>query len=256
MQRYFIQLAYDGANYHGWQIQPGSISVQEVLEKSISTISREEIHVTGAGRTDTGVHASFFVAHFDAESENLDDQHFTFRLNRFLPPDISVQNIYKVYDKAHARFDATYRTYQYFITKQKDPFSRAFAYHHYRLLDAEKMNEAAQLLFNYSDFTSFSRTGADAKTGICKMMEAYWTEEPDRYILTIKADRFLRNMVRAVVGTMLDIGMGKMEPKEIGRIIEAKDRRVAGSSAAARGLFLVDIGYPEEISQGLIRNPG
>jgi len=256
MQRYFIQLAYDGANYHGWQIQPGSISVQEVLEKSISTISREEIHVSGAGRTDTGVHASFFVAHFDAEAENLDDQHFTFRLNRFLPPDISVQNIYKVHEKAHARFDATYRTYQYFITKQKDPFSRAFAYHHYRLLDTEKMNEAAQLLFNYSDFTSFSRTGADAKTGICKMMEAYWTEEPDRYILTIKADRFLRNMVRAVVGTMLDIGMGKMEPKEIGRIIEAKDRRVAGSSAAAQGLFLVDIGYPEEISHGLIRNPG
>ena len=254
MQRYFIQLAYDGTNYHGWQIQPGSVSVQEVLEQSISTISRETISVTGAGRTDTGVHASFFVAHFDAESETLDDPHFTFRLNRFLPPDITVQSVYKVHEKAHARFDATYRTYKYFITKQKDPFSRVFAYHHYRLLDIERMNEAAKLLFNYSDFTSFSRTGTDAKTGICQIMEAYWTEEPDRYVFTIKADRFLRNMVRAVVGTMLDIGMGKMEPEGIARIIEAQDRREAGSSAAARGLFLVDIGYPEEISRRLIRN--
>jgi len=253
MQRYFIQLAYDGTHYHGWQIQPGSVSVQEVLEQSLSTISRETIRLTGAGRTDTGVHASFFVAHFDAESEILDDQHFTFRLNRFLPPDISVKNIYKVHNKAHARFDATYRTYQYFISKHKDPFSRAYTYNHYRLLDTEKMNQAAKLLFNYSDFTSFSRTGTDAKTGICKIMESFWTEEPQRYIFTIQADRFLRNMVRAVVGTMLDIGMGKMKPEGIARIIEAEDRREAGSSAAARGLFLVDIGYPEEISQGLMR---
>jgi tRNA pseudouridine38-40 synthase len=253
MQRYFIQLSYDGTNYHGWQIQPNGITVQEVLEKVLSTVSRENIALTGAGRTDTGVHARFFVAHFDAENQDLESDKIIYNINCLLPADIAVQNIYKVKADAHARFDALHRTYKYYFSKRKDPFTRLHSEKESRMPDLLKMNEAASTLFDYEDFTSFSRLGTDVKTNNCKVYEAKWSDEGSRLVFRIKADRFLRNMVRAVVGTLLEVGFGKLTVEEFRHIIELKDRGAAGASVPAKGLFLVDIGYPEELSSGLIR---
>jgi len=253
MQRYFIQLSYDGTAYHGWQIQPNGISVQEMVEKKLSVIARETVLVTGAGRTDAGVHASFFVAHFDAENEQLDNQKFVHGLNNLLPSDIAVQNIYKVHPEAHARFDALSRTYKYYVVRSKDPFSRYYAAREHGNPDLHKMNEAAMKLFDYEDFTSFSKLGTDVKTNNCKVSLAEWKETENGYVFTVKADRFLRNMVRAIVGTLLEVGHGKISTEEFCRIIEKKDRCSAGTSVSAKGLFLVDIGYPEILSGGLIR---
>lgn len=253
MQRYFIQLSYDGTNYHGWQIQPNAISVQEIVEKALSTILRETISVTGAGRTDTGVHATFYVVHFESENHAIDGDKLAYRLNSFLPHDVAIQAVYPVPAQAHARFDATYRTYNYLISKRKDPFSFPFAHTHNRPLDVAKMNEAAQTLFEYRDFTSFSRLGTDVKTNICTIYEARWIEEETQLKFVVKADRFLRNMVRAIVGTLLLVGQNKLTIDGFRAIIEAEDRGAAGASAAAKGLFLVDVGYPEEMSNGLIR---
>jgi tRNA pseudouridine38-40 synthase len=253
MQRYFIQLSYDGTNYHGWQIQPNGITVQEVLEKVLSIVSREKISLTGAGRTDTGVHTKFFVAHFDAENQDLESDKIIYNINCLLPADIAVQNIYKVKADAHARFDALYRSYKYYLTKRKDPFSRFYSEKESRMHDLLKMNEAAAELKNYEDFTSFSRLGTDVKTNNCKIYEAIWTDEGSGLVFSIKADRFLRNMVRAVVGTLLEVGFGKLTLEEFRQIIELKDRGAAGASVPAKGLFLVDIGYPDELSGGLIR---
>ncbi len=254
MQRYFIQLSYDGTNYHGWQVQPNGITVQEALEKAMSTVLREKIALTGAGRTDTGVHASFFVAHFDNDNQQLDSEKIIYNLNSLLPADIAVQSIYKVRADAHARFDAIYRTYKYYLSKKKDPFTRFYSEKEARMPDLVKMNEAANALLRYEDFTSFSRLGTDVKTNNCKVFEAKWTDEGTRLVFSIKADRFLRNMVRAIVGTLLEVGFGKLTVEEFCRIIELKDRGAAGASVAAKGLFLVDIGYPEELSEGLIRD--
>lgn len=253
MQRYFIQLSYDGTAYHGWQIQPNGISVQETVEKALAVVAREKVVVTGAGRTDAGVHASFYVAHFDIENQNLDNDKIIYNLNCLLTADIAVQCIYKVHAEAHARFDAISRTYQYFLIKSKDPFSRLYAEKEVRIPDLIKMNEAAHKLFNYEDFTSFSRLGTDVKTNNCKIDFAEWVDEGNRYVFTIRADRFLRNMVRAIVGTLLEVGFGKLTVDGFCKIIEAKDRCAAGASVPAKGLFLVDIGYPEELSKGLIR---
>lgn len=253
VQRYFIQLSYDGTNYHGWQSQPNGITVQEVLEKVLSVVSRERIAVTGAGRTDTGVHASFFVAHFDSENQNLDSEKIIYNINCLLSKDIAVQNIYKVKPDAHARFDALYRSYKYHLSKRKDPFTRFYSEKESRMPDLEKMNEAAAKLFNYEDFTSFSRLGTDVKTNNCKVYEAEWVDEGNRLVFSIKADRFLRNMVRSIVGTLLEVGFGKLSIEDFCHIIELKDRGAAGASAPAKGLFLVDIGYPEELSFGLIK---
>jgi len=253
MQRYFIQLSYDGTAYHGWQIQPNGISVQETIEKALAVVAREKVSVTGAGRTDAGVHASFYVAHFDVENQNLDNDKIIHNLNCLLPADIAVQCIYKVHAEAHARFDAISRTYQYFLIKSKDPFSRLYAEKEARMPDLIKMNEAACKLFNYEDFTSFSRLGTDVKTNNCKIDFAEWVDDGNRYVFTIRADRFLRNMVRAIVGTLLEVGFGKLTVDGFCKIIEAKDRCAAGASVPAKGLFLVDIGYPEELSKGLIR---
>lgn len=253
MQRYFIQLSYDGTNYHGWQIQPNGITVQEVLEKVLSTISREKISVTGAGRTDTGVHASFYVAHFDSIRENLDAQKILYSINSMLPHDIAVQNVYKVRADAHARFDALSRSYEYFLIKKKDPFCRFYTEKESAKLDIDKMNQAAAKLFNYIDFTSFSRLGTDVKTNNCKIMEAKWSDEGNRLIFRIKADRFLRNMVRAIVGTLLDVGLNKLSVEDFCKIIEVGNRGAAGASAPAKGLFLSDIIYPADLSKGLIR---
>ncbi len=253
MQRYFIQLSYDGTNYHGWQIQPNGITVQEVLGKVLSTISREKVSLTGAGRTDTGVHASFFVAHFDSENENLCSQRIIYSINCMLPHDIAVQNIYKVRPEAHARFDALSRSYEYYLSKSKDPFTRFYSDKQSIKPDLLKMNEAAAKLYNYSDFTSFSRLGSDVKTNNCKIYEARWSDQGNRLVFSIKADRFLRNMVRAIVGTLLEVGWNKLTVEGFPKIIEMKYRGAAGASAPAKGLFLTDIIYPKELSEGLIR---
>lgn len=248
MNRYFIYLAYDGENYHGWQIQPNGASVQETLRDALVTFLRDtSIEVVGAGRTDAGVHARLMVAHFDIDRE-LDCNSVTDKLNRLLPPDISVYNVRRVKDDAHARFDATYRTYKYYITTRKDPFTRKYAWRVFQKLDFAKMNEAASTLFDYIDFTSFSKLHTDVKTNNCKIMHAEWTQcGDDEWVFTIQADRFLRNMVRAVVGTLVEVGRGKLTVEGFRKVIEEKNRCSAGSSVPGNALFLVDVGYPEDI---------
>ena len=247
MQRYFIYLAYDGTNYHGWQIQPNGESVQECLMKALSTFLRREVEVVGAGRTDAGVHASLMVAHFDNEEE-LEPSAVTEKLNRLLPPDISVYKVCKVRSDAHARFDATARMYKYYVTTAKYPFNRQYRCRIYGSLDFDRMNEAAHTLFDYSDFTSFSKLHTDVKTNLCKIMQARWTQEDDTtWVFTIQADRFLRNMVRAIVGTLIEVGRGKLSVDGFREIIEQKDRCKAGTSVPGHALFLVNIDYPPEI---------
>jgi tRNA pseudouridine38-40 synthase len=247
-QRYFLQCSYKGTNYHGWQIQPNAISVQEVMAKSLSTMLREDISVVGAGRTDTGVHASFFVLHFDSKNKNI-PENFVYKLNSFLPHDVAVQKIWKVNGEAHARFGALSRTYKYYISTEKNPFNTETSYRYFKPLDLDKMNEAAKTLFDYEDFTSFSRLHTDVKTNNCKIFEAEWITENNQIVFIIKADRFLRNMVRAVVGTLLEVSRGKLSIDGFKNIIESKDRSAAGASAPAQGLFLVDIEYPENIGK-------
>ena len=245
--RYFVYLAYDGTNYHGWQVQPNGESVQGMLMKALSTFLRKDIEVVGAGRTDAGVHARLMVAHFDFEEE-LDGVQVTEKLNRLLPPDISVYEVRRVKPDAHARFDATYRTYKYYVTTRKDPFNRHYAWRLYNALDFAKMNEAAKVLFEYIDFTSFSKLHTDVKTNNCRIMYAEWTQVSDtEWVFTIQADRFLRNMVRAVVGTLVEVGRGKMTLDDFRRVIEKKDRCSAGNSVPGHALFLVDVGYPEDL---------
>ena len=245
VQRYFIYLAYDGTNYHGWQIQPNGISVQECLMKALSTFLRREIEVIGAGRTDAGGHASLMVAHFDYDGP-LDTVSVADKLNRLLPPDISIYRVCRVRSDAHARFDATARTYKYYVTTSKYPFNRQYRWRVYNQLDYERMNEAARTLFEYTDFTSFSKLHTDVKTNNCKIMHAAWTRVDDvTWVFTIQADRFLRNMVRAIVGTLLEVGRGKLSVEGFRRVIEQKDRCQAGTSVPGNALFLVDVAYPE-----------
>lgn len=245
-QRYFLQLSYKGTNYHGWQIQPNAISVQEVVEDALSKILREKISVVGAGRTDTGVHASYFILHFDVESEIPANLDVVYKLNSFLPNDIAVQKVWEVTRDAHARFGATSRTYNYFVSTQKNPFTTHTSYKFVKPLDVVKMNMAAKALFDYKDFTSFSRLHTDVKTNNCKIMKAEWKVEEFSLVFVIQADRFLRNMVRAIVGTLLEVGRGKLTIQQFRDIIERKDRGAAGASAPAQGLFLVGIDYPKE----------
>jgi pseudouridylate synthase I len=246
-QRYFIELAYKGTRFHGWQVQPNALSVQESLEKALSTITRETIAVTGAGRTDTGVHASYYVAHFDSEKQNLDHHDFAHKLNSFLGDDIVVFNVAKVSQEAHARFDAISRTYHYHLNLLKDPFALATSWHFFRPLNLELMNAACQILFEYTDFTSFSKLHTDVKTNNCKIYLAQWAQTGNHIVFTVKADRFLRNMVRALVGTFIEVGMGKLDLAGFRLVIEKKDRGAAGTSVPAHGLFLTDIEYPEAV---------
>lgn len=240
--RYFIYLSYDGAGFHGWQVQPNDNSVQAEVNRAVTILCNTPTEVVGAGRTDAGVNARLMVAHFDCEKE-LDTADATFRLNRVLPQSIAVKKVVRVNDEAHARFSATSRTYQYFIHSDRDPFRRQYSFHITYPLDFDKMNEAARLLFNYTDFTSFSKLHTDVKTNNCKIMKAEWSDN----CFTIKADRFLRNMVRAIVGTLLDVGRGQITIEEFCKIIEEKDRCSAGMSVPGNALFLTDIEYPEEI---------
>lgn len=248
MQRYFIYLSYDGTDYHGWQLQPNGISVQETLEKALSLCLRRTTGVTGAGRTDAGVHASLMTAHFDAD-EPIQPDGLTDKLNRLLPPDISIHRIVPVTAEAHARFSATSRTYQYHVITAKLPFRRRYALRLYgQAPDFGKMNEAARRLYGYTDFTSFSKLHTDVKTNNCRILHAGWTQTgTDEWVFTIRADRFLRNMVRAIVGTLLEVGRGKLSPEGFCRIIEEKDRCKAGTSVPAQALFLTEITYPDTI---------
>ncbi len=245
MTRYFLELAYNGLRYHGWQIQPNAITVQQVLNDCISKMLRENINVVGCGRTDTGVHASYFVAHFDCTNENLDCDRFCHKLNRFLPKDIAVFSLQKVESEVHSRFSAKSRTYEYHIITQKSPFIFDYALLIPYELDFQKMNEAAATLFDYVDFTSFSKLHTDVKTNNCKVSFAKWEWKTDKWVFTIKADRFLRNMVRAIVGTLIEVGEGKLTVDGFKKIIEQKDRSKAGTSAPAHALYLMDIKYPE-----------
>ncbi len=245
--RYFITLSYDGTNYHGWQIQPNGSSVQETLEQALTTLLREETSVVGAGRTDAGVHALKMIAHFDTEQQ-VDCQRLADKLNRILPPDIAVQCVQPVCDDAHARFSATSRTYHYYVSTAKDPFSRHRAMRLFHAPDFERMNEAACRLFGYTDFTSFSKLHTDVATNNCRIMQARWEQVSEyEWRFVIQADRFLRNMVRAVVGTLLEVGRGKMSVGEFCRVIEKKDRCSAGTSVPGHALFLVDVTYPEGV---------
>jgi tRNA pseudouridine38-40 synthase len=246
-QRYFIELAYKGTSFHGWQIQPNAVSVQECLEKALSTITRELIAVTGAGRTDTGVHSSYFVAHFESEKLNLDHPDFAHKLNSFLCKDLVVFGISKVHPEAHARFDAKSRTYQYHLKLRKDPFKLEISWYFFKQPDLELMNAASRILFEYTDFTSFSKLHTEVKTNNCKIYCAEWTQEGQNIVFTVKADRFLRNMVRALVGTILEVGIGKISLDGFRTIIELKDRSAAGFSVPPHGLFLTDIEYPEGV---------
>jgi len=245
--RYFVYLSYNGTNYHGWQIQPNGISVQEVLEKRFSVLLSENIAITGAGRTDTGVHAVQMVAHFDIEKAIETPILLVGKLNNFLPKDIAIQKIVPVHADVHARFDALSRTYEYRITQQKNPFLTQLAYQYTHNLDILLMNEAANALFDYIDFTSFSKLHTDVKTNNCKIMRAEWTKNGDMLVFTIQADRFLRNMVRAIVGTLLEVGKGNISVEQFRDIIEQKNRCSAGTSAPAHGLYLVGIEYPDSI---------
>ena len=241
--RYFIEFSYNGSAYFGYQIQPKQISVQEELEKALSTILREPIKTTGAGRTDTGVHAKKMFAHF--ETNQLLPENLIYKLNSFLSENIAIKRIFKVDDDMHARFSATYRTYEYYISLEKNPFSKDSSWQYWRqkTLNINLMNEACKILFEYDDFTSFAKLHADNKTNICKIYKAEWEQLGNQLRFTISADRFLRNMVRAIVGTMVEIGTGKIAPQDLRRIIEEKYRNSAGVSATAQGLFLVDVGY-------------
>ncbi|GHT71813.1 tRNA pseudouridine synthase A [Bacteroidia bacterium] len=247
MNRYFIYLSYNGKNYCGWQIQPNGISVQQCLEEALSTLLREKINVTGAGRTDAGVHASLMVAHFDVDQTISGLLLLVDKLNRILPPDIAVQEIKPVRPDAHARFDALSRTYKYYLTDKKDPFRRDFIYKVSKQPDFDLMNRAVEILLETTDFTSFSKLHTDVKTNNCRVSYARWEENGNIWVFTIRADRFLRNMVRAIVGTLLEVGREKLSLEEFRKVIELKDRGKAGTSVPAHALFLVDIEYPDDI---------
>lgn len=247
--RYFLKLAFNGKDYHGWQLQENAITIQAVINDVLSKLLKEEINVTGCGRTDTGVHAKEFYAHFDTckNFSNDEKKQLIYKLNNFLPENISIYEVINVKNNAHARFDAISRTYQYYICIKKNPFEKNFSYYIFGDIDIDLMNKGAKILFEYKDFTSFSKLHTQVKTNNCKILNAKWVKKEDKLIFTITADRFLRNMVRAIVGTMIDIGKKKISLEEFRKIIESKNRSDAGYSVPAKGLFLTKIEYPDEI---------
>lgn len=244
--RYFIELSYNGKHYHGWQNQPNAISIQEVLEKALSTILGMQIDTMGAGRTDAGVHATQMVAHFDTEVF-IDEPQLRYKLNSFLPVDVAIHCIFKVKPEVHARFDALSRAYLYRVALKKNVFGFENTFSVRQALDVDKMKEASKILFQYKDFQCFSKSNTDVKTYNCDIMKAEWFYKDDELHFEIKANRFLRNMVRAIVGTMINIGLGKIEVDELHQIIQSKSRSEAGFSVPAHGLYLTKIEYPEDI---------
>jgi len=245
--RYFLQLSFKGTAYHGWQRQRNAMSVQQILDETLSKLLKENILTSGAGRTDTGVHARVFYAHFDTKHEALHKTEIVYRLNSMLPFDIAIQRIFPVKDDAHARFDATSRTYEYVISRTKDPFLKDYTCYLYGELDLEKMNEAAQLLLGTKDFGCFSKSRTQVKTNICTVISAEWIAKDHRLIFTITADRFLRNMVRAIVGTHIELGQDKITLDDYIAVIKGRNRSDAGYSVPAEGLSLMDIQYKERI---------
>ena len=244
MQRYFIELSYNGSGFHGWQIQTNAHSVQEEIESKLSLLhSNAPIKVVGCGRTDTGVHAHHYILHVDLPTIS-DPAQFCVKLNRMLPNSIAISNIYPVSADQHARFSATARTYRYFIHSKKDPFRSEASWYLNQALDVAKMNEAAKFLLGKQDFTSLSKLHTDAKTNICDVRTAQWIDVDEHTLyFEITADRFLRNMVRATVGTLVDIGLGKLEANDLPKILAAMDRQEASTSVPAHGLYLWKIDY-------------
>ncbi|WP_310558110.1 tRNA pseudouridine(38-40) synthase TruA [Flavobacterium sp.] len=240
--RYFIKLAYNGTNYHGWQYQPNAPSVQETLNKSLSVVLNSEVNLMGAGRTDTGVHAKEMFAHVDFETL-FEIKSLVHKLNSYLPKDIVIYDIIPVHNEAHARFDATKRTYEYHINTFKDVFSQDGSWYYHQELDIDIMNEASKLLFNHTDFQCFSKVNTDVNTFYCTIFEAYWRQESDKLVFTISANRFLRNMVRAIVGTLVYVGLHKITLEDFNSIIVSKNRNEAGFSVPAHGLYLTKIEY-------------
>lgn len=241
--RYFIHFAYDGTNYHGWQIQPDANSVQEELQKALSVLLRHDVEIVGAGRTDAGVHARQMVAHFEWDGQ-LDCQQTAYRLGRMLPRDIAIYRIEPVADDMHARFSAVRRTYHYYLHTERDPFCRQYSCELHYDLDFERMNEAGRKLCTYEDFGAFCKSHSDVKTTLCKVSEARWIQvDSTHWYFRISANRFLRNMVRAVVGTMIDIGRGRITLDDFRKIVEGKQRTQAGESMPAHALFLEEIEY-------------
>lgn len=241
--RYFIELAYNGSRYHGWQTQPNANSVQETIENALTTILREDIKIVGAGRTDAGVHGKKMFAHFDVSS-SLDETSMVKKMNSFLPKDIAIYRFIPVAPDAHARFDATLRSYEYHMHTHKNPFLKEGSWYFFHELNFEKMNALTSVLYEYTDFECFSKTHTDVHTFNCKISHAKWIQKGDEWIFEISADRFLRNMVRAIVGTFIDIGLGKIDEQAFRKIIESKNRSEAGFSVPAHGLYLTDVRYP------------
>ncbi len=252
MSRYFAHIAYNGKPFHGWQEQENAITVQGEIQRALSLLLKQKIEIVGAGRTDTGVHARSYYFHFDwvraqdfesLQSSTLNPQPLLYKLNNFLSHEIVIYDIFPVKPDAHARFSALSRTYKYYINYQKNPFQQDFACYYYGKLDLDLMNQAAQKLFDYTDFTCFSKLHSQTKTNNCKIMQAFWTEENGQYVFTIQADRFLRNMVRAIVGTLFQVGLHKISIEEFCQIIESKNRCNAGTSMPAHALFLEEVEY-------------
>lgn len=244
--RYFIQLSYDGTKYSGWQTQPRGVTVQQVVAESLSTLLGQQIDCVGSGRTDAGVHARLQVAHIDAElGYSLEE--FVYRLNAILPYEIAVQWIRPVSAGAHARYDAESRSYEYFIHQQKDPFKVNRSYFFKPTVDIAAMNKAAELMLSWKDFQCFSKVRTDVKHFDCQVFEAYWRRENDSLIFYVSANRFLRGMVRAIVGTLLEVGQGRLSQGEFGQVLESRDRKAAARNVPPEGLFLTNVTYPEEI---------
>ena len=248
MYRYFIYIAYNGTRYCGWQNQPNGLSVQQCLEEKLTVLLRQPVFIVGAGRTDAGVHARQMVAHFDVENPIDDLELLAGKLQNLLPYDIAVDRIVRVRNEAHARFDALSRTYRYYISDRKNPFNYEWVCRmSLKGIDFDLMNEACNILNEYADFTSFSKLHTDVKTHICRIAYAQWEQEDEMWVFTIQADRFLRNMVRAIVGTLFEVGRGKCSLSDFRQVIEAKDRCKAGTSVSAHGLSLINITYPAEL---------
>lgn len=250
--RYFIRLAFNGSTFHGWQRQPNGRSVQQTLEEALSLLLRESVGVTGAGRTDAGVHASCYFAHFETGRIRTQEEMkaLVFKLNAFLCKDIAIEDIFPVGPSDHARFSAISRTYQYFVVRRKEPFRYPFSHFVYGEIDVDSMNLASRFLLDVIDFTSFSKVDTDTNNNLCSIQECGWEELDHSLIFTISANRFLRNMVRAVTGTMLDLGRRRITLDDFHRIVEEKNRSSAGESVPAKGLFLTSVRYPDSVPMG------
>ena len=243
--RYFIELSYDGTPFVGWQRQPNGDSVQSCLENALSILFRKQLSIVGSGRTDAEVHARQLFAHVDID-EHI-DQDLTFRLNKLLPKEIAVRNIFAVAQDAHARFDAISRSYCYHITTQKNPFLQKRSYQFTKSLDVKLMNQAAKILIDHEDFKCFSKSKTDVKTYICDIQHAHWQQDGSELVFSIRANRFLRNMVRAIVGTLIEVGLRKISISDFEAILTSRDRNQAGYSVPGHGLYLEKVNYPNHI---------